>query len=112
MLSSFLPCVKVQESTPLHDPPMLNPKGRPCHVASNRCIREPCARWRGSEMIFYECWCADGSEQAAKCGWPNRCSVCQQGSNCLLEVASVTSHDASEPIKFSGEFLTIYRVSG
>jgi len=32
MLSSFLPCVKVQESAPLHDPPMLNPKGRPCHT--------------------------------------------------------------------------------
>jgi len=82
MLSSFLPCVKVQESAPLHDP------GKARYTASNRCIRGPCGRWRGSETIFYEYWCADGSEQAAKCGKPNRCSVClQEGhnrSNCLL----------------------------
>ena len=35
--------------------PYVESQGKATYTASNRCIRGSCARWRGSETIFYEC---------------------------------------------------------
>ena len=69
----------------LHDPPTLNPKGRP---RTQRLTGALEGRARGGGGRKRSSTSAGGSEQATKRGWPNRCGACRQEghnrSNCPL----------------------------
>ena len=69
----------------LHDPPTLNPKGRP---RTQRLTGALEGRARGGGGRKRSSTSAGGSEQATKRGRPNRCGACRQEghnrSNCPL----------------------------